>query len=142
MENLPRRSIGRMVTNPMKFTSIDNTPALFGLNRSNTNKDFSQAKAWGKNSFNNCFPIALLCYMQSQNIDPVYLALDENFELVPKKIDVNSIFGQAYDSEDIFFAFEYIYGYNQQFVKRDLPRIDLVVMDNSDSENGFDNSSY
>ena len=119
----------------MKLAPIDTTPALFGLNQSNTNKDFRQAKAWGKNSFNNCFPIALLCYMQSQNIDPVYLALDENFELVPKKIDVNSIFGQAYDSEDIFFAFEYIYGYNQQFVKRDLPRIDLVVMDNSDSEN-------
>ena len=117
----------------MKFKSIDNTPTLFGLNQSNTNKDFRQAKAWGKNSFNNCFPIALLCYMQSQNIAPVYLALDENFELVPKKIDVNSIFGQAYDSEDIFFAFEYIYGQNQQFVKGDLPRIDLVVMDNSNS---------
>ena len=121
----------------MKFKSIDNTPTLFGLNQSNTNKDFRQAKAWGKNSFNNCFPIALLCYMQSQNIAPVYLTINENSELVPKKIDVNSIFGRAYDSEDIFFAFEYIYGQNQQFVKRDLPRIGLVVMDNSDSENSW-----
>ena len=119
----------------MKFTSIDNTPALFGLNRSNTNKDFSQAKAWGKNSFNNCFPISLLCYMQSQNIAPVYLALDQNWNIVPEKIDVNSVFGHAYDSEDIYFAFEYTYGQNQQFVKGTLPRIDLVVMDNSDSEN-------
>ena len=119
----------------MKFTSIDNTPALFGLNQSNTNKDFSQAKAWGKNSFNNCFPIALLCYMQSQSIAPVYLALDQNWNIVPKKIDVNSIFGHAYDSEDIYFAFEYTYGQNQQFVKGTLPRIDLVVMDSSNSEN-------
>ena len=118
----------------MKFTSIDNTPALFGLNRSNTNKDFSQAKAWGKNSFNNCFPIALLCYMQSQNIAPVYLTLDKNWNIVREKIDVNSIFGHAYDSEDIYFAFEYTYGHNQQFVKGTLPRIDLVVMDNSNSE--------
>ena len=119
----------------MKFASIDNTPALFGLNPSNTNKDFRQASAWGKNSFNNCFPIALLCYMQSQNIAPVYLVVDEKWDVVLKKIDVNSIFGHAYDSEDIYFAFEYTYGQNQQFVKGTLPRIDLVVMDNSDSEN-------
>ena len=119
----------------MKFTSINNIPALFGLNRSNTNKDFSQAKAWGKNSFNNCFPIALLCYMQSQNIAPVYLTLDQNWNIVPEKIDVNSIFGHAYDSDDIYFAFEYTYGQNQQFVKGTLPRIDLVVMDNSNSDN-------
>ena len=119
----------------MKFTSMNNTPALFGLNRSNTNKDFRQASAWGKNSFNNCFPIALLCYMQSQNIAPVYLTVDEKWDVVPKKIGVNSIFGHAYDSEDIYFAFEYTYGHNQQFVKGTLPRIDLVVMDNSNSEN-------
>jgi hypothetical protein len=123
-----------MVTNPMKFVSIDNTPALFGLNQSNTNKDFRQAKAWGKNSFNNCFPIALLCYMQSQNIAPIYLTLGESWNIVPKKIDVNSVFGHAYNSDDIYFAFEYTYGQNQQFVKGTLPRIDLVVMDNSNSE--------
>ena len=119
----------------MKFTSTANTPALFGLNQNNSNKDFREASAWGKNSFNNCFPIALLCYMQSQNIAPVYLTLDENSELVPKKIDVNSIFGRAYDSEDIYFAFEYNYGRNQQFVRGTLPRIDLVVMDSSKPEN-------
>ncbi|MDE0085090.1 MAG: HindVP family restriction endonuclease [Candidatus Poribacteria bacterium] len=113
---------------------MDSAPALFGLNQSNTNKDFSQAKAWGKNSFNNCFPIALLCYMQSQKIAPVYLALDGNWNVIPEKIDVNSVFGHAYDSEDIYFAFEYTYGQNQQFVKGTLPRIDLVVMDNSNSE--------
>ena len=135
MEYLFSVLIRGMVTNPMKFTSIDNTPALFGLNPSNTNKDFSETKAWGKNSFNNCFPIALLCYMKSQNIAPVYLTLDQNWNIVPEKIDVNSVFGHAYNSEDIYFAFEYTYGQNQQFVKGILPRIDLVIMDNSDSEN-------
>ena len=114
---------------------MDSAPALFGLNRANTNKDFSQVNAWGKNSFNNCFPIALLCYMKSQNIAPIYLALDQNWDVIPDKIDVNSVFGHAYDSEDIYFAFEYTYGQNQQLVKGTLPRIDLVVMDNSDSEN-------
>ena len=114
---------------------MNNTPALFGLNRFNTNKDFSQPKSWGKNSFNNCFPIALLCYMKSQNVAPVYLTVDGKWDIVPKKIDVNSIFGHAYDSEDIFFGFEYTYGQNQRLVKGTLPRIDLVVMDDSDSEN-------
>ena len=118
----------------MKFTSMNDTPALFGLDQSNTNKDFRQAVAWGKNSFNNCFPISLLCYMQSQNIAPVYLTLGESWNIVPKKIDVNSVFGHPYNSEDIYFAFEYTYGQNQQFVKGTLPRIDLVVMDNSDSK--------
>ena len=123
------------MVNSMKFTSIDSTPALFGLNQSNTNKDFGQAKAWGKNSFNNCFPISLLCYMRSRNIPPVYLTLNENWDITHEKINVNSIFGHAYDSEHIFFAFEYTYGQNQQFVKGTLPRIDLVVMDNSNSGN-------
>ncbi len=122
------------MVNSMKSASI-NTPTLFGLNQSNTNKDFRQAKAWGKNSFNNCFPISLLCYMQSQNIAPVYLVLDKNSDVVAKKISVNSIFGGAYDAENVYFAFEYTYGQKQQFVKGTLPRIDLVVMDNSNSEN-------
>ena len=73
--------------------------------------------------------------MQSQNTAPVYLTVDEKWHIVPKKIDVNSIFGHAYDSEDIFFGFEYTYGQSQRLVKGTLPRIDLVVMDNSDSEN-------
>ena len=119
----------------MKFTSTSNTPTLFGLNPSNTNKDFSQAKAWGKNSFNNCFPIALLCYMKSQSVAPVYLTVDGNWNVIHKKIDVNSIFGHAYDSEHIFFAFGYTYGRNQRLVKGILPRIDLVIMENSNSEN-------
>lgn len=109
----------------------NNTPALFGLNKANANKDFTQAKTWGKNSFNNCFPVSLLCYMQSRKIDPVYLVLNANWEIDHKKIDVNSIFGHDLDSKDIYFAFEYIYGHNQQFVKGTLPRIDLVVMNNS-----------
>lgn len=119
----------------MKLSQINNPPALFGLNSSNTNKDFSQAAAWGKNSFNNCFPISLLCYMQSLNIDPIYLTLDENSDILLNKMNANSVFGHRYDSEDIYFAFEYTYGYNQRFVKGILPRIDLVVLDNSNSEN-------
>ena len=120
--------------NTTKNASFD-TPSLFGLNESNTNKDFTQAKAWGKNSFNNCFPVSLLCYMQSKKLSPVYLTLDDNMDVTPKNIDVNSIFGHDYNSKDIFFAFEYTYGHNQQFVQGDLPNIDLVVKKKSISRN-------
>ena len=128
-------AISRVMVRSMQIKSTNDTPALFGLNQSNTNKDFRQARAWGKNSFNNCFPVSLLCYMQSQSMAPVYLTLDESWDIVPKKTDANTIFGHTYDSKNIYFAFEYTYGQNQQFVKGTLPRIDLVVMDNSDSGN-------
>jgi len=117
-----------------KIVSMD-TPALFGLNQSNANRDFTQASAWGKNSFNNCFPVSLLCYMQSKNISPVYLTLDNNLEVVKENIDVNTVFGHLYNSNNIFFAFEYTYGHNQQYVQGDLPRSDLVVKKKSISKN-------
>ena len=129
-----RFAITKIMMNTVKMTSVD-TPALFGLNQSNANRDFTQTKAWGKNSFNNCFPVSLLCYMQSKEISPVYLTLDDNMDVITKNIDVNSIFGHDYDSKEIFFAFEYIYGHNQQFVQGDLPNIDLVVKKKSNSKN-------
>lgn len=122
------------VVNLAKVSVMDDVPSLFGLHKSNTNKDLQRANAWGKNSFNNCFPVSLLCYMQSRNIPPVYLSLSKNWDILIDKIDVNSTFGHTYDAEDIFFAFEYIWGKNQQLVKGALPRIDLVVMKNSDSD--------
>ena len=107
-------------------------PTLFGISGSNkSNKDFSQAAAWGKNSFNNCFPAALLCYMHSQAIPPVYLAMDKNLNVIHQQIGVSDAFAMAADSESIFFSFEDTYAHNQRFVIGTLPRIDLVVMDTS-----------
>lgn len=72
---------------------------------------------------------------KAKKISPVYLTLDSNMDVITKYIDVNTIFGHVYDSKDIFFAFEYIYGQNQQYVQGDLPRIDLVVKKKSISGN-------
>lgn len=121
------------MANLARLSDKDDTPALYGLNKYNANKDFTKAKAWGKNSFNNCFPVSLLCYMQSKNINPVYLSLNTNYDIVHKKIDANSVFGHSFDSDDIYFAFEYIFGENQKYVKGTLPRIDLVIRNNSDN---------
>ena len=73
--------------------------------------------------------------MQSQNIAPVYLALNEKSEIVHKKIEGNSIFGREYDSADIFFGFESTFVRNQPLVKGTLDSIDLVVKDDSNSLN-------
>lgn len=39
-------------------------PRLFGIAQSNRRPD----ELWGKNSFNNAFPVALACYMWEQAI--------------------------------------------------------------------------
>ena len=114
------------------YTQERPTPTLFGISGSNkSNKDFSKARAWGKNSFNNCFPTALLCYMHSQAILPVYLVMDQNLNVVHQKVNVSDAFAVEADSENIFFSFEDTYTHNQGFVIGTLPRIDLVVMDTS-----------
>ena len=52
-----------------------------------------------------------------------------------KKSRVNSIFGREYDSADIFFGFESTFVRNQPLVKGTLDSIDLVVKDDSNSQN-------
>ena len=50
-------------------------PGLFGL--ANSNKDFSDEMSWGKNQFNNTFPVALANYMASRKMSPVYIRLNK-----------------------------------------------------------------
>lgn len=101
------------------------TPSLFGLTHSN--KDFLEASNWGKNQFNNTFPTALICYMYSKGIKPVYIVLNKG--LVVDKTDINSedLFGTTYDSPNLYFNFESGYEAFQSLVETNLPRIDLVT---------------
>ena len=116
------------------YTQEQLTPELFGISGSNkSNKDFSQAAAWGKNSFNNCFPAALLCYMHSRTILPVHLVMDRNLAVAHEKIDVTDVFTMEADSASIYFSFEDTYIDNRGFVIGTLPRIDLVILDTSNS---------
>ncbi len=116
------------------YTQEQLTPKLFGISGSNkSNKDFSQAAAWGKNSFNNCFPAALLCYMHSRTILPVHLVMDRNLAVVHEKIEVTDVFTMEADSASIYFSFEDTYIDNRGFVIGTLPRIDLVILDTSNS---------
>lgn len=102
----------------------ENHPALFGLGQSNRN--FSGKSGWGKNIFNNAFPVALTSYMHSLGLSPVYITLDNNLETVHSKIDAFDLFNHDPLAGDIFYAFESLYTPYEQFVANYLPRIDLV----------------
>ncbi|PIY09068.1 MAG: HindVP family restriction endonuclease [Flexibacter sp. CG_4_10_14_3_um_filter_32_15] len=61
-----------------------NTAKLFGISYSN--RDFSQKDAWGKNQFNSSFPASLAAYLESKNLESIYLILDENLKIQHEKI--------------------------------------------------------
>jgi hypothetical protein len=100
-------------------------PGLFGINHSN--RDFSQRTSWGKNQFNSAFPASLASYMASQKLDNVYLRLGKTQQVIHDKISTQALYGIEPDSNDLFYSFESIYSPYQQFVKGNLPRIDLVI---------------
>jgi hypothetical protein len=102
---------------------------LFGL--TNSNRDFTQADAWGKNQFNASFPAALTCYMVSRGISPIYLQLDTNLQIKHGLIDTGKLLGQDYN--DLFFAFESDFPPYRPLVIGTLPRVDLVTQYNGQS---------
>ena len=53
------------------------SPALYGLNKGNSNRDFSKRKTWGKNQFNTAFPVSLSCYLHA-------CAFEELVEKLPR----------------------------------------------------------
>jgi len=100
-------------------------PSLFGIKHSN--RDFTHKDSWGKNQFNNSFPISLACYLYHKNTDNVYIILDDTKRIKHKKISSQEIFGLSPLSDDLFFSFESLYTPYQQYVIDKLPRIDLVT---------------
>ncbi|MGR0331828.1 HindVP family restriction endonuclease [Bacillus cereus] len=110
---------------------MEQVPGLFGVDKSN--RDFTNLTSWGKNQFNSSFPAALACYMYSSDISPVYLKLNEDLSVFHTNIDVSNLFGLAPMDENLHFAFERDFTPYQIFVEGDLPRVDLVTMNISDS---------
>lgn len=111
--------------------SEENTdPGLYGINYSD--KDFSQEGNWGKNKFNNAFPVSLTLYMHSKGIDPVYITLNNKLETEHGNISAPRLFGADKPSE-LFFDIESVFTPYQKFSK-DLPGIDLVTKTRIDGE--------
>lgn len=100
-------------------------PALFGIKYSN--RDFSKKISWGKNQFNNAFPIALINYMDSISVNPIYLSLNKELQTEHSKIDSSDIYGISPSSNEAFYAFETEYSRYNRIVDTTIPRIDVVV---------------
>ena len=100
---------------------------LFGL--SNSNKDFAQAKSWGKNTFNNAFPTALMCYFDHLNLEPNYLILGDDGTVIHDEISVTQVFNFAPTDDDIFYAFETDFAPFRTLTVASPPRADLVIWD-------------
>jgi hypothetical protein len=117
------------------MTTTTITPSLFGLTKTNSNKDFSKPDSWGKNQFNNAFPVSLCCYAYTKHVEPVYLRLDADMKVKKGNISVESIFGLPPLSKDLFFAFESDFTPCRTMVVNALARIDLVTQDIRNMQN-------
>ena len=104
---------------------------LFGL--VNTNRDFRTRESWGKNQFNSSFPAALCCYLAYKNLDANYLCIKQGVYL-SDSISINNLFGMEYDSDDIFYAFEFQHSPFQRYIIGSIPRTDLVIQRKSSGE--------
>jgi len=101
-------------------------PSLFGIE--NSNRDFTSKDSWGKNQFNSSFPAALSSYMASKEIPLKYITTNDKLEIVHRYLPTNELYGMDYKSKDLFFAFETDYIPYQHLVIGNLPRIDIVTV--------------
>lgn len=101
-------------------------PSLYGLTTTNTNR--TGKDLWGKNQFNSTFPVALCLKMRDDEVDPVYVHLDQNLAIrnSTDSLSMNGILGGANDNT--YYRFEYAFGPYSMFVGDSLEKIDLVVV--------------
>lgn len=109
----------------MSNTAI--APGFFGLRH--TNRDFTQKAYWDKNRFDNSFTVALACYMGCNNVEPVYLSLNEKNQVSHSYINVEDVFGLRQLSPNLFFAFETEYTTHLPLIFGSIPHTDLVTFD-------------
>lgn len=107
-------------------------PGLYGVIHSN--RDFAQADTWGKNQFNSSFPAGLTNFLASENLDNVYIYLDEELKVKHGKISAEKLYGVNPTSDDLFFSFESQYTPYQQLIIGSLPRVDLVTQSRSNGQ--------
>lgn len=107
-------------------------PSLFGITHSN--RDFTKKDSWSKNNFNSSFPAALIAYMDSKNIPCVYLKLNNKGEVVKEYINATDLFHLNPLDDNLYYSFESGYTPYQPISIGSPPRVDLMLMNNSDSQ--------
>lgn len=110
------------------FVATKPRRGLFGL--TNTNIDFSQkgVGGWGKNKFNNAFPIALLCYMDSRSLDLPLIEAGSKAGIAciqRSRIKVSDVFGAS--PSNCEFEFEGVYSPFAPFVAGTPNKSDVII---------------
>jgi hypothetical protein len=114
------------------FMAGKDAPALFGIQHSN--RDFSKVDSWSKNKFNSSFPAALLAYMGSKKISPVYLKLNSAGKVEIDHIGVKELFHFDALNKNLFYSFESVYTPFQPLLIENPPSVDLMLMDSKSKE--------
>ena len=110
-------------------------PRLFGLAQTNRRPE----ELWGKNCFNNAFPVALACYMWEQGTRAVYVNVAKSgggLSFSNNEIDIGRVFNAPAKAryEDLRFEFETKFKpyLDYALVKDDVDSADLVVRHGDD----------
>ena len=103
------------------------TPGLFGQKHSS--RDYSKAECWGKNQFNSSFPASLVAYMSFKGLQPVYVCLDKNLNVIHKSISGEELFGLDPLSDNLYYSFETSFPPYEKYVigLKNKEHIDLVL---------------
>lgn len=107
-------------------------PGLFGQKHSS--RDYTKTECWGKNQFNSSFPASLVAYMHSKGIDPVYICVTEENNIVHRFIDGATLLGVDPLSDEAFYNYEAGYAPYEKFYQGDREKIDLVMMNNTTND--------
>jgi hypothetical protein len=107
-------------------------PSLYGLN--NSNRDFSNPAAWGKNQFNSSFPTAVACYMRDQQIPAIFVKHGQKSNTELSDISFDDFWRTTLPNNKLYFSFESRFTPYQEMAEDDIQPIDLVVREN-DSTN-------
>jgi|TARA_B100000315_G_scaffold260344_1_gene320990 hypothetical protein len=103
-------------------------PRLFGLDRTNLSFAVRGEGGWGKNKFNNAFPISLLCYMHSKGLDLPYIRAETVNSVVQvgrSRIAVSEVLGAV--PELCIFDFEGVFPPFDAFVAGSPNKSDVIV---------------
>ena len=115
------------------MTMAKTEPGLFGLKHSS--RDYTKAASWGKNIFNSSFPAALIAYMTSIKVKPVYLNVNEDNRLSHDFISGDELYRINPLSDNAYYNFEAGFSAFEKFYSGKREKIDLVMMDRTTNDN-------
>jgi len=102
-------------------------PGLYGIKK--TNRDLTKEDNWGKNKFNNNFPIALVNYMDSENIEPKYIKLSKELKTEHSFINAENLYKiSPKEVDNIYYSFETQYSPYQRFSIDEVPGADVTII--------------